>query len=226
MFPLTRAKRRSASSSCVGRPGTPGPSTDCSVTDGLRWIVDHHTVGCCDQPKRPASAITAARPCAVVPASERIASARRANSRWRIRCSVPRGISPGPYTPRPRRRTLPRPHSHRNASDTDLLAGSSAANPWKASASTSSRMVERPCLAKRIVRTYRNSTPRSVFIDATWHVHPTSPQNSLRGGHDGTWPDSVTHVTDETSAAAPINPASPPRAAGTTCRPRMKLSPA
>ncbi len=44
---------RTTSSSCVGRPGIPGPSTDCSVTDGLRWIAAHHTVGCCDQPKRP-----------------------------------------------------------------------------------------------------------------------------------------------------------------------------
>jgi len=29
-----------ASSSCVGRRDVPGPSTDCSVTDGLRWISD------------------------------------------------------------------------------------------------------------------------------------------------------------------------------------------
>ncbi len=36
-----------------GPPGIPGPSTDCSVTDGLRWIADHHTVDCLYQPKRP-----------------------------------------------------------------------------------------------------------------------------------------------------------------------------
>jgi len=35
----------------------------------------------------------------------------------------------------------------------------------------------------------------------------------------------VTHVIDETSAAAPISPASPPSAAGTTRRSRMKLNP-
>src|SRR6201997_5429858 len=28
-----------------GPPGIPGPSTDCSVTDGLRWIADHHKIG-------------------------------------------------------------------------------------------------------------------------------------------------------------------------------------
>src|SRR5271156_1044218 len=61
-IPWARGQRRSASSSCVGRPGIPGPSTDCSVTDGLRWIADHHTVDCRHQPKRsigdPSDAVT------------------------------------------------------------------------------------------------------------------------------------------------------------------------
>src|ERR1700733_1574893 len=55
-IPWARGQRRSASSSCVGRPGIPGPSTDCSVTDGLRWIADHHTVDCRHQPKRQVAA--------------------------------------------------------------------------------------------------------------------------------------------------------------------------
>ena len=33
-----------ASSSCVGRPDSPGPSTDCSVTDGLRWNRNQNSV--------------------------------------------------------------------------------------------------------------------------------------------------------------------------------------
>ena len=41
-----------ASSSCVGRRDVPGPSTDCSVTDGLRWIVDKNSLRTADQPKR------------------------------------------------------------------------------------------------------------------------------------------------------------------------------
>src|SRR3954452_13905223 len=32
----------------------PGPSTDCSVTDGLRWIGTHNSVAALDQPKRGA----------------------------------------------------------------------------------------------------------------------------------------------------------------------------
>ncbi|MGH3971058.1 MAG: winged helix-turn-helix transcriptional regulator, partial [Mycobacterium sp.] len=35
---------KGASSSCVGRRDVPGPSTDCSVTDGLRWIGNHNSV--------------------------------------------------------------------------------------------------------------------------------------------------------------------------------------
>ncbi len=35
-----------ASSSCVGRRDVPGPSTDCSVTDGLRWISGKDSAAC------------------------------------------------------------------------------------------------------------------------------------------------------------------------------------
>lgn len=50
--------------------------------------------------------------------------------------------------------------------------------------------------------------------------------NSLRGRHKATWVRRVTHVAGETSAAAPIRPASPPSAAGTTRSPRMNSKPA
>jgi hypothetical protein len=69
-------------------------------------------------------------------------------------------------------------------------------------------------------------------FDAPQVVHPRTvacrydkPAKSLRGGQNGTWVFRVTHVIDETSAAAPISPASPPSAAGTTRRSRMKLNP-
>jgi hypothetical protein len=39
----------------VGRRDVPGPSTDYSVTDGLRWIGNHNSVTTCDQPKRRVS---------------------------------------------------------------------------------------------------------------------------------------------------------------------------
>ena len=43
---------RLASSSCVGRRGNPGPSTDFSVTDGLRWNRVKSSATPADQPKR------------------------------------------------------------------------------------------------------------------------------------------------------------------------------
>ncbi len=48
----THAPTDNTSSSCVGRRDSPGLSTDCSVTDGLRWIGDHHSAAGVDQPKR------------------------------------------------------------------------------------------------------------------------------------------------------------------------------
>jgi hypothetical protein len=42
-----------ASSSCVGRRDVPGPSTDCSVTDGLRWISAKDSAALRYQPKLP-----------------------------------------------------------------------------------------------------------------------------------------------------------------------------
>src|ERR1700722_8539255 len=49
-------RRRAPTRVCLvllrGPPGIPGPSTDCSVTDGLWWIADHHTVAWRYQPKR------------------------------------------------------------------------------------------------------------------------------------------------------------------------------
>src|SRR5271166_6835032 len=55
-------RRRAPTTVCLvllrGPPGIPGPSTDCSVTDGLRWIGVHNSVACRFQPKRPTSAVT------------------------------------------------------------------------------------------------------------------------------------------------------------------------
>src|ERR1700761_3750725 len=49
-------RRRAPTTVCLvllrGPPGIPGPSTDCSVTDGLRWIGLHNSVACRYQPKR------------------------------------------------------------------------------------------------------------------------------------------------------------------------------
>src|ERR1700730_1991010 len=51
-IPWARGQRRVCLVLLRGPPGIPGPSTDCSVTDGLRWIGIHNSVACRSQPRR------------------------------------------------------------------------------------------------------------------------------------------------------------------------------
>jgi hypothetical protein len=81
-------------------------------------------------------------------------SARSDSTRWWIRDSVERGTQPWPYSARAIRRTLPRPISQRNASDTAFDARPSVSKPCQASISTSSAMVAGPCRSGCIVRMY------------------------------------------------------------------------
>ena len=123
-------QRVAASSSCVGRRDVPGPSTDCSVTDGLRWIADKNSVHPADQPKRIRSHAAGRPP---RPGRHRRRAARhhlQAGDEVQarvVRDRLPQGDrrTPGPL--RHRRRSPPGPD--RTHAPTDAIMAATAVAP-------------------------------------------------------------------------------------------------
>jgi hypothetical protein len=159
----------------------PPPSDNVLNAPPLRRVVAKRRANSC-LANRGAGVKSALRNVCCHPPSTRFrsASARKANSRLWIRYSVDRGIEPGPYTPRPQRRTLPYRISHRSASEIDFDGRPANSKPYRLSARTNSAMSARPCLARCIVSTYRSSTPRSCLELFT-----------VRPSHDGQTPNAT-----------------------------------